>query len=66
MKLKDIILAPGVRALLEANGHLDAQSGTSMHDGWEAIRADCGYERGRTPASEAYEDGWYAGAAAKK
>ena len=66
MTLKDIVVSPLTYDLLKENGRLDCNAGKSMHDGWEEIRKDAGYSAGRTPAREAYEDGYYSGTPPKK
>ncbi len=58
MTPKDII-GPATRVLLMVNGASDRSAGTSMYDGWREIAKECGFSEGRTPAREAYEDGWY-------
>ena len=62
MNLKDIFLDNGTRALLEANGEDDGLRGIDMCTGWHEVAELCGFTNGRTPAREAYEDGWYRGA----
>lgn len=64
MDLNDIIVSNGVRVLvvitLEANGRMDAADGKSLYDGWQEVAKECGYDPAqRTPAREAYEDGYY-------
>lgn len=58
--LKATMIDPLTYELLKANGASDRQSNISMHDGWAEIAKACGYpEHMRTPAREAYEDGYY-------
>lgn len=62
MNLQDIILSPGTRVMLEANGKSDCDRGVSMHDGWRDVATSCRFDpHRRTPAREAYEDGYYSG-----
>ncbi len=50
----------GTYTLLKANGESDRQHGIDMHKGWEEVATHCGYPvHQRTPAREAYEDGYY-------
>jgi hypothetical protein len=46
--------------LLFANGQSDRQHNIDMYTGWKEICKTTGYHDGRTPAREAYEDGYYA------
>jgi len=66
MNLKDISFSKGTRALLEANGRNDCNRGISMYEGWNEICQAMGFSSGRTPAREAYEDGYYSGIPPKK
>ena len=61
MELKDIIISPLTYDLLKENGKKDCEAGINMHTGWEEVRKGAGYSAGRTPAREAYEDGYYSG-----
>jgi hypothetical protein len=57
--IQDIMIAGLTYDLLKENGRLDAKNGINMHEGWREICDAMGYYPGRTPASEAYEDGYY-------
>ena len=59
--LKDIMVSGVTYDLLKENGRLDRRDGKSMAQGWEELRKEAGYSDGRTPAREAYEDGYYEG-----
>lgn len=59
--LKDILISPLTYDLLKENGKMDCNAGTDMHTGWREVAKECGYSEGRTPAREAYEDGYYSG-----
>ena len=64
MTLKDIVLSEGTRVMLEANGASDCLRGIDMYTGWREVAELCGFDaHTQTPASEAYKDGWYRGAA---
>jgi hypothetical protein len=58
---KDIIVLSGTYELLKANGKADRAKGVSLWDGWNELAKELGFSSGRTPAREAYEDGWYEG-----
>jgi hypothetical protein len=58
--LKDIIIDGATYQLLFANGQSDRQHNIDMYTGWKEICKTTGYHDGRTPAREAYEDGYYA------
>jgi hypothetical protein len=66
MQIKDIAFDETTRRLLEENGRLDCNAGKSMYDGWNEICIATGYSRGRTPAREAYEDGYFRGTPPKR
>ena len=59
--LKDISFSEGTRIILEANGKSDCEHGIDKIDGWREICKEMGFFEGRTPAREAYEDGYYSG-----
>ena len=62
MKLQDIVFNDLARKLLEENGRLDCNKGIPMYDGWCDCATQGGFTpTGRTPAREAYEDGYYSG-----
>lgn len=61
LSLQDIVLAPLTRELLEENGRIDAEKGISMLWGWSELAEQLGFDTGRTPAREAYEDGYFKG-----
>jgi hypothetical protein len=58
MNLMDI---PGkdTCALLRVCGRQDAAEGIDKYTGWNKLREEMGFSDGRTPAMEAYLDGWY-------
>lgn len=58
-ELKDIMIDSLTYDLLYENGHLDAKAGKSRQDGWDEICVLTGFANERTPAREAYEDGYY-------
>lgn len=65
MNLQDIAINRKTYELLKANGRVDALRfkqgiGPSLYEAWNDCAIACGYNPiQRTPASEAYEDGWY-------
>ena len=62
VNIRDICFDKATRALLEANGRDDCNRGISMYDGWQEVAQGCGFDpHSRTPAREAYEDGYYSG-----
>ena len=62
MTILDIAPSPATIIMLKANGRSDKQRGISMHRGWQGVCAAIGFDSTqRTPASEAYEDGYYEG-----
>jgi hypothetical protein len=64
MNMKDIAISSGLRAILEANGRDDCNRGINMHTGWQEVAELGGFDLyARTPAREAYEDGYYSGKA---
>ncbi len=64
--VKDLCLGRGERELLFANGQIDRADGKHMYQGWQEVAEMCGYTpHARTPAREAYEDGYYAGTPSK-
>ncbi len=66
MNLKDIYFNKGMYALLKENGRLDCNDGKDSYKGWKEICELMGYSSGRTPAYEAYMDGYYSGTPPKK
>ncbi len=58
LSLKDIP-GPDVCALLRTCGRQDAAEGIDKFRGWNKLREEMGFSDGRTPAQEAYFDGWY-------
>ena len=64
--LKDVIIDPLTYKLLKENGKIDCERGIPIYQGWKDLRELAGYSPGRTPASEAYEDGYYSGTPSKK
>lgn len=60
MNWKDIALSPDMYNLLVEIGKMDHAAGTSMYQGWQNCAVDGGFDpHMRTPAREAYEDGYY-------
>jgi len=60
MNMQDIVFSDLTRKLLEENGRMDAATGKDMETGWREICSGMGYDYGRrTPAEEAYKDGYY-------
>ncbi len=60
MDLKDIVFSSRTYDLLKENGRLDQLAGIDRDAGWADVCAKAGYDPNRrTPAREAYEDGWY-------
>ncbi len=59
MNLMDIVFNDATKLLLFENGKSDAARGVNLYNGWREVCASTGYSEGRTPAREAYEDGWY-------
>jgi hypothetical protein len=59
--MQDIMVAAITYSLLYDNGKSDCNRGINMHMGWREICDKMGFYPGRTPASEAYEDGYYSG-----
>lgn len=58
----DLLIAPGAYAIVRAQGRLDRTQLTcqSVSLAWKAFAEEVGFSvSGRTPAREAYEDGWY-------
>lgn len=67
MELKDISFSNETRELLELNGESDCNYGIDMVQGWDELAVLCNYTRHtRTPAREAYEDGYFKGTPPKK
>jgi hypothetical protein len=65
--LKDIALSPGTKFLLMENGVADRMAGVEVHQGWRTLATACGYSLDqRTPAEEAYKDGYYAQVVSEK
>ena len=64
MNINDLVVDKATRTLLTANGRQDGLDGADRYKGWEtlAISLDMDPHR-RTPAQEAYLDGWFAGKA---
>lgn len=59
---QEIFISPNGRALLEVSGRMDRSDGKSIHEGWREVCEDFGWDQyDRTPAYEAYADGWYKG-----
>lgn len=57
------IVEPLVAELLTVNGRIDGAAGKNQTEGWLEIAQDLGFPPyARTPANEAYLDGWYVGA----
>lgn len=64
MDLKDIVISKITYDLLFENGRMDCESGIDMYKGWQECATVAGFDpHGRTPAREAYQDGYYAGRA---
>lgn len=60
MNIKDLAVNRDTALLLKENGRVDRLAGISKEEGWYEICTAVGYTRWlRTPAMEAYEDGWY-------
>jgi hypothetical protein len=59
LTIKDLALDPLTQDLLRANGKSDRELGVDMHKGWKEIKTMLELSDGRTPAREAYEDGYY-------
>lgn len=65
MDMKDIVISKTTYALLKENGRVDSQrfkegKGPDLYDSWKNCAEECGYDfNRRTPAEEAYKDGWY-------
>lgn len=60
LTLQDIVLPEDTRSALYLNGKVDATSGMSPHTGWKEVAKLCGFDpTRRTPAQEAYLDGYY-------
>ena len=58
--LEQVLYSKGVEKLLEANGIADRKAGLDKFDGWKKLCKDLGWQdEGRTPAQEAYFDGYY-------
>jgi len=58
--LNELVLPPLTSDLLKQIGQQDRQNGVNMIEGWRTLREQMGFADGRTPAREAYEDGYYA------
>lgn len=61
--MQDLDLSPLTKDLLRENGRLDRRAGKGRDEGWQELARAMGYSDERTPAREAYEDGWYTGTA---
>jgi hypothetical protein len=62
MDFKDILISAETAAMLRVNGRDDCNRGIEMSKGWKEVAELCGFDpNSRTPASEAYEDGYYSG-----
>lgn len=62
MELKDISISALTRELLEVNGKSDCDNGIDSYAGWKEVAEGCGFDVGaRSPAYEAYMDGYYKG-----
>lgn len=59
MSLQDIVFDDTTAELLKASGRSDRANGIDKVVGWAQIAEACGYSNDRTPAREAYEDGYY-------
>jgi hypothetical protein len=59
MKLQDIMVTGDTYDLLKSLGALARSDGKSKEAGWTEICNDMGYTEDRTPAREAFEDGFY-------
>lgn len=58
-----IVFDSTTKAQLELLGRMDREDGVSKEDGWQKIAHLAGWDQyERTPAKEAYLDGYYAGA----
>lgn len=61
MRLEEIVLSDLTYDLLYTSGQLARRNGAGRDDGWKALAKDLGFNSNeRTPAREAYEDGFYA------
>jgi hypothetical protein len=66
LSAKDVFIDAATTRLLHAAGAQDAAKGVDKYSGWKVVAAECGYDpHKRTPAEEAYLDGWYSGRKAK-
>jgi hypothetical protein len=59
MNLNDLVLDATTSDLLKQAGKQDRENGVNRDTGWETLRKELGLSSGRTPAREAYEDGFY-------
>lgn len=65
VNINDIVLSPLTKSILSELGRLDAKRffETKEHDqysSWKQCAEESGFDpNGRTPAKEAYLDGWY-------
>ena len=62
MTLKDIAIDPLTHDLLKENGKLDCEQGVDRYTGWSDVCKLSGFtDDRRTPAQEAYLDGYFSG-----
>ncbi len=59
MNMNEIVIDPLTRRLLMENGKIDREKGIQPYDGWDSLAKELGFSANRTPASEAYLDGYY-------
>jgi len=57
--LASLCLSKITHDALFQNGKLDCENGVDHDAGWKEIAKKCGLSTGRTPAQEAYLDGYY-------
>lgn len=60
LSFKDICIDATTTRLLNEAGRQDAEKGIDKYAGWKVVAAECGYDHHRrTPAEEAYLDGYF-------
>lgn len=67
MNLNEVLLSPLTESLLRENGRDDCGRGIDKYTGWQEVATAMGFDASRrTPAQEAYFDGYYSGSFGSK
>lgn len=58
---QNVVISKAVYDQLYLTGKQDRANGLHYSTGWGSLCKDLGFSTGRTPAREAYEDGFFSG-----